>query len=1149
MEKKTSKLLMEYKKFYLLIIVCLFSIGIFAQSGTEKISISFSKIPLKEAMARVEKASGYLFSYDATEINAEQLVSLNCKNEEVRLALRKMFEPTNITFKFQNKQIVLALSSKDALTSKKGTTKTVTGTVSDGAGEPIIGATVIVKGTINGVLTDMDGKYTIKAREGEVLEFRYIGYNSVEQKVKDKSVINIAMAESNVNLDDVVVIGYGSQKKESVVSSVNTMKPAEIAIPTRSLSNTIAGQVAGVIAIQRSGEPGNDDADFWIRGQSSYAGGTSPLVLVDGVPRSMNDLDTDEIETFTVLKDAAATAVYGSEGANGVVLITTKRGRAQKTIITFNAQYSIATPTRMPELMNSWDYLSMWNEASWNDAGNPNWDSYMQNSAPYSAEALARYRDGVDPDLYPNSIWTDLLSNNTQNQRYTVNLRGGSEKTKFFVSGAYYKENGMFKSNPLDDYNANIGLERYNLRSNVDMDITPTTKLSVDMSGQYRTQNNPGNSSDQIFKHIILFPTHLVPFTWSDGTAAVCDTDADGRYNPYNLLNYSGYSKKWSVAMQTKATLRQKLDFITKGLSVQGSISFDADFSSTLARSTSPDKYTVKGRDENGQLIKTLFAEGSPLGEASVSTSSGTKKIYIEAQLNYERTFAKKHAVTGTFVYNQKETQYQGSRNSSGAQTVGGLQLLPYRKQNIVMRGTYAYDGRYILEASFGATGSENFAPGNRYGVFPAGSIGWVISREAFMKGTEKWLDNLKLRASFGLVGSDKISDNNDDRFAYLQFFQGGDGYSFGFNEFGSGYDGLKEGNFANPNLTWEKARKTNVGFDATLFNGKLTIAADYFREHRYDIITTLSDGDKMGYPDIVGKDAPFVNSGIVDNQGIDFELGWNSTIGKDFRYYIKPNFTFARNKIKFMNEVDYGNEYRQKTGRRLGEHFVYVVDHFVYDQAEADKLNAMNDGRGFQPWGELHPGDVVYKDLNQDGKIDDYGDRTHMGFPRTPEIQFGIPFGIQYKGFDISVMFQGSLNSSILLNGAAVWDFPSYEQDQYGKVKHMHLNRWTEATKDVATYPRLTYGAYENNKNGNSSLFLYNANYIRLKNLEVGYSLPKNIIRFAGLQNVRFYVQGLNLLTFDSLDDVDMDPETKEGSGDWYPIQRVYNFGVEITY
>ena len=416
------------------------------------------------------------------------------------------------------------------------------------------------------------------------------------------------------------------KKKESVVSSVNSIKPSEIAIPARSLNNTLAGQIAGVIAIQRSGEPGNDDADFWIRGQSSYAGGTSPLVLVDGVPRSMSDIDVDEIESFTVLKDAAATAVYGSEGANGVVLITSKRGRAQKTVVTFNAQYSIATPTRMPELMNSADYLSMWNEASWNDANNPDWTNYMTNQAPYSSDELNMYRSGVDPDLYPNSIWTDLLSKHTENQRYTINFRGGSEKTRFFVSGAYYQENGIFKSNPLDNYDANIGLKRYNLRSNVDMDITPTTKLSVDMSGQYKTQNNPGNTSDQIFKHIVLFPTHLVPFLWSDGTAAVCSTDADGRYNPYNLLNYSGYSKGWSAALQTKATLKQQLDFITKGLSIQGSISFDADYSSTRKRTMSPDKYTVSGRNEDGSLNKSLFAEGSPLGDVAFSATSGTKK-------------------------------------------------------------------------------------------------------------------------------------------------------------------------------------------------------------------------------------------------------------------------------------------------------------------------------------------------------------------------------------------------------------------------------------------------------------------------------------------------------------------------------------------
>ena len=772
---------MKAKKFILLIAVLLSSIGAFAQSGTEKISISFQNIPLKEAIQQIEKASNYVFFYDATEVNTEQSVSLNAQNEEIRLAIRRMFEPTDISFNFQKNQILLE-KKKLVETTKKGAEKTISGVITDQQGEPIIGATVTIKGTVTGVLSDIDGKYSLNAREGETLEFRYIGYNSIEQKVKKGNVMNITLAESNINLDDVVIVGYGSQKKESVVSSVNSIKPSEIAIPARSLNNTLAGQIAGVIAIQRSGEPGNDDADFWIRGQSSYAGGTSPLVLVDGVPRSMSDIDVDEIESFTVLKDAAATAVYGSEGANGVVLITSKRGRAQKTVVTFNAQYSIATPTRMPELMNSADYLSMWNEASWNDANNPDWTNYMTNQAPYSSDELNMYRSGVDPDLYPNSIWTDLLSKHTENQRYTINFRGGSEKTRFFVSGAYYQENGIFKSNPLDDYDANIGLKRYNLRSNVDMDITPTTKLSVDMSGQYKTQNNPGNTSDQIFKHIVLFPTHLVPFLWSDGTAAVCSTDADGRYNPYNLLNYSGYSKGWSAALQTKATLKQQLDFITKGLSIQGSISFDADYSSTRKRTMSPDKYTVSGRNEAGSLNKSLFAEGSPLGDVAFSATSGTKKIYIEAQLNYARTFGKKHDVTGVLVYNQKETEYQGSKKADGNDNIGGLKLLPYRKQNIVARGTYTYDGRYVLEASFGATGSENFAQGNRWGIFPAVGGAWNIHAEKFMQKDNilNILNKLRLRASYGITGND---NTGSDRFVYRELLTDSGSMNLGLNQ------------------------------------------------------------------------------------------------------------------------------------------------------------------------------------------------------------------------------------------------------------------------------------------------------------------------------------------------------------------------------
>lgn len=752
---------MEFKKHYSLILfLCLFCVQIFAQSGSEKINVNFKNIPLKEALPMIEKAApGWLFSYDATTVDLSQKVSLTANGKELRLAMRDLVASTNLEFTLDGNRIVLTVNDNKVI-AKKGAAKKVSGIVKDENGEPVIGATVLIKGTVNGVVTDIDGKYSIQTHVGDLLEFSYIGYNSVEQRVKDKGVINVTLAESNVKLDDVVVVGYGTQKKESVSSSVNTVKPAEFAIPARNLSTMLAGQVAGVIAIQRSGEPGNDDASFWIRGQSSYAGGTSPLVLVDGVPRSMNDIDTDEIETFTVLKDAAATAVYGSEGANGVVLITTKRGRAQKTIVSFNAQYSVATPTRMPELMPSYDYLSMWNEASWNEAGNPDWDNYLATNAPYSAETLAKYRSGEDTDLYPNSIWTDLLSNHTQNQRYTINFRGGSEKTKFFVSGAFYDEKGIFKSNPLEDYDANIGLKRYNLRSNVDMDITKTTKLSVDMSGQYKTKNNPGNSSDQIWKHIVLFPTHLVPFTWSDGTAAAIESDADGRYNPYTLLNYSGYSKTWSAALQTKATLKQKLDFITQGLSVQGSISFDANFSSSMKRSMSPDKYSLVSK-EDGVLNKKLVSTGSPLSDVGFSSSAGTKKIYIEAQLNYARTFNKVHDVTSLLVYNQKETQYQGSNS------VGGLTLLPYRKQSVVARATYAFDGRYVIEGSFGMTGSENFDKGHRWGIFPSASVAWNMHSEKFMQkeSVANIINKLRLRASWGMTGN----DNGSGRFVYRE--------------------------------------------------------------------------------------------------------------------------------------------------------------------------------------------------------------------------------------------------------------------------------------------------------------------------------------------------------------------------------------------
>lgn len=1142
---------MKANKIILFIAVLISSLGAYAQSGTEKISISFQNIPLKEAIQQIEKASNYVFYYDATQTNTEQKVSLNAQNEELRLAIRRMFEPTDISFSIQKNQIVL--EKKQIESTRKGPEKSISGVITDQQGEPIIGATVTIKGTVTGVLTDLDGKYSIQAREGETLEFRYIGYNSIEQKIKKGNVMNITLAESNINLDDVVIVGYGSQKKESVVSSVNTIKPSEIAIPARSLNNTLAGQIAGVIAIQRSGEPGNDDADFWIRGQSSYAGGTSPLVLVDGIPRNMSDIDVDEIESFTVLKDAAATAVYGSEGANGVVLITSKRGRAQKTVVTFNAQYSIATPTRMPELMNSWDYLSMWNEATWNDANNPDWNNYMANKAPYSTDELGMYRSGQDTDLYPNSIWTDLLSKHTENQRYTINFRGGSEKTRFFVSGAYYQENGIFKSNPLEDYDANIGLKRYNLRSNVDMDITPTTKLSVDMSGQYKTQNNPGNSSDQIFKHIVLFPTHLVPFLWSDGTAAVCSTDADGRYNPYNLLNYSGYSKQWSAALQTKATLKQQLDFITKGLSIQGSISFDADYSSTRKRSMSPDKYTVSGRNEDGSLNKSLFAEGSPLGDVGFSGTSGSKKIYIEAQLNYARTFGKKHDVTGVVVYNQKETEYQGSKNSSGSDVVGGLKLLPYRKQNVVARGTYTYDGRYVLEASFGATGSENFAQGNRWGIFPAVGGAWNVHSEQFMQKDNilNILNKLRFRASYGITGND---NTGSDRFVYRELLTDSGNMNLGLNQGTNGgptkdWGRIYENTFAAPSLTWEIEKKANFGIDMGLFRGRVDITADYFTNRRENILI-----ERVTIPTATGfRNNPWQNFGITTNKGVDASLVVKHNVG-DWNFSGRGNITYAVNKIVEKDEIPQIYPWLAQTGTAIGVNKIYIADGLftnddfnISQNADGSYNYQLKDGIPTYD-SNVKPGDIKYKDLNNDGTINDNDQSYYSGIhPNNPQLVYGFGANVQYKGIYVGVFFQGVGKTSVNLKANTSYFIPFANGKDQSSAREQASDHWSASNPDNTNvlYPRLHTNEYANNTL-NSTWWYRNGNFLRLKNVELGYQFDKRLVQKWRMQNLRVYLQGSNLAVWDNIKM--WDPEIGN-SGAKYPLNATWTVGLDVTF
>ncbi len=1021
--------------------------------------------------------------------------------------------------------------------------KQIQGTVLDEKNEPIIGATVLIKKTVTGVLTDINGKYHIQAAVGDVLEFSFVGYKSVEKTVKAEGTINVVMTESNINLDDVVVIGYGQQKKESVVASVNTVKAAELRMPTRSLTNMIAGQVAGVIAVQRSGEPGNDEASFWIRGQSSYAGGTNPLVLVDGVPRSMSDIDVDEIESFTVLKDAAATAVYGSEGANGVVLITSKRGQVQKTQVNFNAQFSIASPTRMIDLMPSYDYLDMYNEAAWNDAGNPG-----NFTAPYSAEELAKYRSGEDPDLYPNSIWTDLLSKNTYNQRYTINIRGGSDKVRYFASGAYYSEEGIFKSNPIEDYDANIGLKRYNIRSNVDVDLTSTTKMSLDLSGQYRTKNSPGYSTDNIFNHIVSVPTHRIPFQWSDGTAAIMQKNGWGTYNPYNMLNHSGYSKEWYAFLQTKLMLEQKLDFITKGLSIKGMLSFDADFSSSMSRSKNVDSYYVTGRDENGELIKTRLVEGSALSDPALSSTGGTKKIYIEASLNYKRTFNNVHDVTGVLVYNQKETQYA---NSSGSG------LLPYRKQNFVARGTYGYDNRYMAELSFGATGSENFMSGHRWGIFPAIGLAWYISHEKFMKPLERVISTLKLRASYGITGNDEIG--NSTRFPYREVLnEGGGVYNLGLLPGVNGYAtnnygySIYESTFAAPNLSWEKEKKTNVGIDMGLFDGRIVLSADYFFNKRQDILI-----NRKIVPQYNGfRVNPYQNFGITHNKGVDANITLKQQLG-DLTLSARGNFTYAKNEIVEYDETMQELRYQMVTGQSINVPFLFVDDG-LYTPDDFN-ITTNNDGshsyalkKGIPAYTQnVMPGDIKYKDLNGDGTITALDKTWYSGlYAEDPQIVYGFGLNAEYKGFFAGVFFQGNAHSSVNISSNSGGFIPFYNGRDLSSARVEARSHWRadDPYNQNVIYPRLrTENNFENNQLP-STWWYRSGDYLRLKNVEFGYQFDKRLTQRIKVQNLRIYVQGTNLAVWD---DIKMwDPELgSANSGATYPLNRTWTIGAEITF
>ena len=1068
---------------------------------------------------------------------------------------------------------LVPVASARAATGPQDGKTVVTGVIYDEDRIPVAGANIMVKGTDTGTIADGDGKFSITVPYSEAtLIISFIGFTTMEYPLAGKANINVTLKAEAVSLEETVVIGYGSQKRATMTGSISSVNVKDLTqSPSANVTNALAGRLPGLTVTQfGGGEPGKDQASFAVRGISSYTSGAqSPIVIVDGVERSLSSLDPNEIETFSILKDASATAVYGIRGANGVIIVTTKRGAPQeKPTVEFKAQVGIAEPVSYPDYLGSADYARLYNQALKND--NPNWetDAYVQ-SKMYSQQMIDNWSrakgDNTDGLGYNIDLF-DYAFRPAIQQNYTLSLRGGSKRARYYAMVGFFNQDGNYRYSHLNDgYSTNGGYNRYNLRTRLDIDITKNLYVNINLGGQITDVNESGGGSNNI-----IFTANTTPPLYP----VILERNGHPGNETYNIdhpggllfgnslytknilgeIAYMGYKKTHNINFQADFVVGHKMDYLTKGLKVEGMFSYDIHEGHVIDRSASR---RVANNESYGGYATFYPSEGlgvyaDPLMvrysgaytpaiadftvDNTINNSYGAvsadARMYLQLKIDYERTFGDHH-VSAMITGNRSDRKIGNE--------------VAYRYQGMAARATYNYANKYLLEANVGINGSENFSKQHRYGVFPSFSAGWVISEEGFMSGARTWLQ-LKLRASVGWVGNDQ----GIGRFLYVQYYNTGGqpGWNLG-PEFNLGMGGtISEGDLANPDLRWERGIKYNGGIDFTMFNSRLRVSMDGFYEKRWDIITNTGGSYVVGIPDVFGKVSSYVNAGEVINRGADIEFAWTDRVGRDFSYYIKFNAGFARNKIIDMMEIERAVPWMQETGHRIGEHFVYEVDHFVQDQAEADRLNAMNGGNGFQPWGTLVPGDVVYKDLNGDGKIDDQHDKRAMGNPKTPELQFGIPVGISYKGWDLSLLFQGAALTSLQLNGPAVYDFPvmGAQGNSMGKVKAMHLDSWTPENPN-ASYPALHLGDNPNNKNPESSLFLYDASYLRLKNLELGYSLPQRWLKKVSLQQVRVYAQGMNLLTFDGLSKLNMDPETGDGNGSWYPIQRVFNFGVNIVF
>ena len=1095
---------------YAVLIMLFYPVTLLAAQGN--VTVKGQAITMEQAIKLIEKNSDYTFFYNAADLRNAAKRSLNCKGN-IEEVLNEVFANSGISYVIRGKEIILKVE-KTQTTQQEKKKRTVTGTVIDAEnGDPIIGASILLKGQQQGVITDIDGNFTIAIGPKAQLEISYIGYKKKIIDVGDLGVLHIKLESDNQMLSEVVVVGAGTQKKVSVTGSITSVKGMELKTPSSSLTSSFAGKLAGVISMSTSGEPGSA-SEFYIRGVSTFGGRATPLIMLDDVEISaadLNNIPAETIESFSILKDASATAIYGARGANGVMLIKTKDGREnERTSINVTVENSFNQPMNFPDFTNGATWMEMYNEAM---------TTRNHNAIPkYSQTAIDATRKHLNPYVYPDVDWGDLIFRDFAiNQRANLTIQGGGSKATYFMSVQTTHDTGLLDSPKIYSFDNNINNWGFNFQNNITYKVTPTTKVELRMNAQIRQSKGPNFGTGDLFQmcytvNPIFFPAY---FPAQEGDEHVrfgnmSTVDSGVRINPYAHM-VSSYKESSENTLNASIKLTQQLDFITKGLSINGLINFKNWSQSYFTRTIVPYYYQTKKGSYDPENPTTFESEMLKTGTDYLATSdiakTGDYTIYMQFALNYARQFGL-HNIGAMVLYTQREY-----RNN----------VLPNRLQGVSGRATYDYGQRYLVEFNFGYNGSERLAKGNRFEFFPAVSLGWVISNEDFFKPLTKYVDNLKIRGSYGLVGSDETGPDGSPHFLYIDNVNltGGGGFSTGISGSNLTLNGPIVNQYAVQNAGWERSKKLDLGVDLTLFRN-WTITFDYFRENRYNILL-----HREAWPESLGYYGakPWSNVGKARNSGFEFSTSFRQSITKDFNIEMRGSFTYAQNKYINADEPDYDLPWLNAEGRPLSYTFGYIAEGLFQSQEEIDHSPVQDFGSS------PRPGDIKYKDLNGDNIIDSNDQCVISNYGRSPRIQYGFGLNLFYKKWDLGVFFNGSANREIMLSG--IHPFGSGDNNIFQFIADDY---WTEANPNPhAKYPRLGLLPTETaNNTVNSTYWMRNGNFLRFKTLEIGYTFKYG----------RAYLTCDNVAVFSPFKH--WDPELE-----WYkyPLQRTFNIGVQLHF